>query len=197
MKYRIILLCGLLSLNACIGNSRPTRYYLLSTVAENQIETTGSNTAKKPTVILVGPLELAKYLDRTNIVYRSGSNELIVSDFDAWAEGLDKSIVRSIAHNLSQQLPSESVTISSWQSLTTADIEISLAIDRFDCDDTGACHLRIFWTIKEGHDELSQLAVHEFTKRADSASISDQTKALSQLLADASQVLATEMRFKK
>lgn len=192
MVYRTILLCGLLFLVACIGKSKPTRYFILSKEAKNRIEPL--KPIKQPMLVLVGPLELAKYLDRTNIIQRSSANELIISNLDAWGEGLDKSIVRVISQNLSQYLPAKSLVISSWPNLASADIEIPLAIDRFDCDQTRACYLRIFWTLKQGHQTLSTLTVHEFTKLADSSSIDDQTKVLSQLLADASQVIAEEIQ---
>jgi uncharacterized lipoprotein YmbA len=186
-------------LGACFGNSRATQYYVLSPMVEKtstEENTDAEKIPKKSLIVLVGPLELAKYLDRTNMVYRSKLNELIVSDFDLWAEGLDNSITRVMARNLSMLLPSNELTISSWQSLAHADIEIPLAIDRFDCEEGRVCHLRIFWSIKhQDRKKASPPTLHEFTKQTDSPSASDQAKALSQLLAEASKIIAGEISF--
>jgi len=193
MIFRIMLVCALLSVNACVGNSKPTRFYVLSTLAQNSRQVNKLHTEQK--IVLVGPIELAKYLDRTNIAYRSGANELIISDFDTWAEGLDRSIARTIAQNMSTTLNSGQFTFSPWQSLANPDLEIPIGIERFDCDEKAFCALRIFWSVRQPEGSItSPLSEHTFELQAKSASVEDQVAALSELLAQASILLAAEIR---
>jgi uncharacterized lipoprotein YmbA len=188
-----MLVCALLSLSACFGNSKPTRFYVLSTLTQNSKEVDKQHKEQK--VVLVGPIELAKYLDRTNIAYRSGANELIISDFDTWAEGLDRSIARTIAQNMSSTLNSSQFTFSPWQSLADPDLEIPIGIERFDCDEKAFCALHIFWSVRQPQGIItSPLSAHGFELQARSASVEDQVAALSELLAQASILLAAEIR---
>ena len=142
MHVKCLLLLGLICLSGCFGNSKPTRYYLLNATAGSGSQI--SQTGKQRGVVLVGPLELAKYLDRSNLVSRVGANELLVSDLEVWGEGLDRSIANTIATNLSQESSLSSFTFIPWSNLAPAEFELPLSVDRFDCDDSGFCQVRIF-----------------------------------------------------
>ncbi len=95
-----------LSLSACSifpSESRQPDYYLLLPI---QSEKSAQLYNKKPAfpggskTILLGPVEIPAYLDRSEIVMRDGNNSLVISSFHRWAEPLDRAIERVLATNL-------------------------------------------------------------------------------------------------
>ena len=76
------------------------------------------------TLIGIGPIEVADYLNRSQIIYNQTSvtningqsdNSLTISDNDYWAEPLDKGIARVIALNLTQRDSNRSFTYFPWR----------------------------------------------------------------------------------
>jgi uncharacterized lipoprotein YmbA len=62
-------------LSGCFGTSPPTRFYTLSTPEKRS----GSITPNLDTVVTVGPIQIPGYLDRGQIVTRSGKYELVLA----------------------------------------------------------------------------------------------------------------------
>jgi len=109
---RNILLLTLLSLLITCQQSVPKNYYLLtplSPIAEK--ENTHINE-----LLGLGPIELADYLKRPNIVRVRDNNNLNLTTNDFWAEPLDKGIVRVLSLNLVRQNPSRMVIDFPWRS---------------------------------------------------------------------------------
>ena len=66
----------------------------------------GTAAAQGP-VIGVGPITVPKYLDRPQIVTRSGRNQLALGEFDRWAEPLQDNVLRVLAENLAFLIPTD------------------------------------------------------------------------------------------
>src|SRR5262249_23921679 len=77
-----------LLLAGCFGASRPARFYTLDPV---QVRDSPGSTSTDA-VLAVGPIDLPDYVDRPQIVTRTGSNELVIAEFDRWGGSLDKQI---------------------------------------------------------------------------------------------------------
>lgn len=114
MKKIIIttLLCSFL-----IGctHSPQKKYYYLNTMSEEQ-NTPKPSSDNITTVIGIGPVDIADYLHRSQIIYTQTNNLLSVADNDYWAEPLDKGIARVIALNLIQRNANRSFTYFPWRS---------------------------------------------------------------------------------
>jgi uncharacterized lipoprotein YmbA len=137
-KYRpirfLLLACGLFTLLAgCIGGtSPPSRFYTLA-----PLETRSSPMPTGRYVLLtLGPVSLPDYLDRRQIVTRSGRNELVIAEFERWGGSLDNEITRALVADLADRLAPAHISVFSWQSLPlqvmTTSYRVPVSISRFD-----------------------------------------------------------------
>jgi len=111
MKRHILLITILSLLMAC-QSSPPKNYYLLSP----SIPTSLNNDQAITQMVGIGPIELADYLNRLNIVSMDSNNSLKASATEFWAEPLDKGVLRILALNLTQQNPSRMMQAFPWRS---------------------------------------------------------------------------------
>lgn len=119
MKKIIVLTLACSFLLACQSSPRKNYYYLNTLAAEQKA--IQPSTENITTVIGIGPIEIADYLNRSQIVYSQNNsfeanNSLTVSDNDYWAEPLDKGIARVLALNLTQRDSSRSFVYFPWRS---------------------------------------------------------------------------------
>ena len=87
-------------------------YYLLTPLvpaAETQAETINE-------LIGLGPIELAEYLQRPNMVRMGSDNKLKLNSNDFWGEALDKGIVRVMSLNLTRLNPARMIQPFPWRS---------------------------------------------------------------------------------
>ena len=130
----------LLSLTGC-GVTQPARFYILTPV-----EDSGTKTAPGP-ALGIGPVTFPAYLDRPEIVHRSGDNQLQFADSDRWAEPLKTTFSRTLAENLSVMLPTDQVNLYPWARSTRIDYQISIDVARFDADTSGTVVLTAGWEV--------------------------------------------------
>ncbi|MGJ8632955.1 MAG: PqiC family protein [Luteolibacter sp.] len=105
MKKFLVIGFAALLFAGCIGKT-PT-FYLLT--ADGAAPTGGG------TGVGVGPIMLAEYVDRENIVIQSGPNTVQVAESHLWAGDLEESINRVLATNIGRRLNSGNVRIYPWQ----------------------------------------------------------------------------------
>ncbi len=65
-------------------------------------------------VVAVGPVTVPDYLNRPQILTRSGPSEHRLAEFERWAGSLDEDISRVLAENLSALLSQDNVTVLRW-----------------------------------------------------------------------------------
>jgi len=149
-RFSLIGLALLLVLGC--ASSPASRYYTLSSLQEG-----GRNPKESPygqgLTIVVGPIKLPEYLDRAEIVARSGSNRIMVSDFDLWAGSLAEDFSRAIAANLSVLLSTENVIVYPGPRLSSVDYRIIVDVIRFDGPLGGDVSLIARWAIMEGKEK--------------------------------------------
>src|SRR6478609_4538123 len=93
----IASLCMLLM--AC-QHSPKKNYFYLSPVTEKTATQASGNEASQ--LIGIGPIEIAEYLIRSQIIENQTDNTLTLAENAYWAEPLDKSIARVVSLNLTQ-----------------------------------------------------------------------------------------------
>ena len=123
--------------------TKPSRHYLL-TPAEEQ--SAGAVSTPSPAVG-IGPVAFPAYLDRPEIVLRSGSNELNYAGSDRWAEPLKTAFSRTLAENLSIILPTDRTVIHPWPRTTVLDYRVIVDVTRFDADAGGTVTLTAAWEL--------------------------------------------------
>jgi uncharacterized lipoprotein YmbA len=152
LRRRFLLLgLGLLFVLGC-ASSPPTRFYTLSSLQEGGSERRES-TSDQGLVIRVGPIKFSEYLDRTEIVTRSSSNKITLSDFDVWAGSFAEDFSRVLAENLSVLLSTESVIVYPGPRPSTVDYQITVDVIRFDGPLGGDVSLTARWAILQGKDK--------------------------------------------
>src|SRR5208283_2593522 len=108
-RARFSLLLLLVILTGC-ASSQPSKFYQL-----NPVQNQGTSIVDVPSshnvVIAVGPVGIPDYLDRPQIVTRSGKNELKLSEFDRWGGSLEADISRVLVENISSFLAGDGLSV--------------------------------------------------------------------------------------
>jgi uncharacterized lipoprotein YmbA len=131
--WPLLLACAVpLTTAGCLGSSRPSRFY---TLAPLEIRDSPASSATGAT-LEVGPVEIPDYVDRQQIVTRTGANELVVAEYDRWGGSLEREISRALVATVADRLASRNVLVAPWRSVTlapaTAAYRAAVSISRFD-----------------------------------------------------------------
>jgi uncharacterized lipoprotein YmbA len=98
--------------------------------------------------IAVKRVEMAKYLDRPQIVSYRDPYELQYSEFVIWGENLSDMTTRVLAENLAERLPQSQVYLSAGSFADArADITLETSIDSFAPDPAGLVVLAAQWAV--------------------------------------------------
>ena len=152
LPVAVILWAGLLVLGGCSPFGAGTRYqtdnYVLSSLFSE--ETPPQPLADLSDIgVQVGPIRMAQYLDRSDVVIRNSSNEVEIADFASWAGPLRENFSRVIAENLSLWLNTKKVAIFPGTKLRLFDYAVHMNVTRFDGRPGGKTHLRARWAITD------------------------------------------------
>ena len=188
----VVVLGAFLMLAGCA--SQPSRFYLLSALPDVDTVAPGASGAQG-TTIGVGPVTLPRYLDRPQIVTRTGPNELKSAEFDRWAEGLDANFARVVAENLSLILPTARVAVYPWPRATAIDYQVIVEVTHFLSQAGGESLLSAEWLLFEG-EGLQVLATGKsrFSAPAAGQDYASMVAAMSQTVASLSREIATAVR---
>jgi len=138
--------CLCLVILAGCGVTPPARYYILTPVVDSEVTTVAGP------ALGIGPVDFPAYLDRPEIVHRSGDNQLYFADSDRWAEPLKTTFSRTLAENLSVMLPTDQVSLYPWARATRVDYQITIDVARFDADAGGTVVLTAGWELVRPDD---------------------------------------------
>jgi uncharacterized lipoprotein YmbA len=138
---KALLTAVVLGLAACAStpHTEPTRL-LLSYDGAAPIASTAKAT------LVVRAVTVPDYLDRRNLVYRSGA-ELKEYPDAQWAERPAKAITRYLTQALSAQRSDYAVQALTTASGVAPDAALTLVIDRFEAEQGGTVQLRGSWTL--------------------------------------------------
>ena len=140
---RVVLAAAFVALlAACHGSPSPALYTLAARP--------GLVIGRPVPSVAVRSVEIAKYLDRPQIVRRKNEYELETSDFERWDEDFDDMVTRVLVENLSQRLPASQVTMRASPVTTEAQMTLAVDIERFDADPGGRVILVAQWTLQRG-----------------------------------------------
>jgi hypothetical protein len=97
----------------------------------------------------VSPVIIPDYLDRPQIVTRSSSSSIQFSEFNRWAEPLEKNIARVLADNLSVLVPSNRVFVFPWPKSVQVRYQVALEIMQLEKTVDEKVVLDARWNIME------------------------------------------------
>ncbi len=200
MKKRMISLvvaaAGLVVLAGCFGSTAPARFYALS--AMQQAPTgPGTKTGFSDIAVGIGPIKLADYLNRADIVTRETGNTVKFAEFNQWAGSLEDNFTRTLAENLGLLLNSEQVYVRPWPQPITVDYQITLEVIRFDGQLGGEANLIARWSVS-GEEPDKPLAVKRSSIQEPTGGssyedlVAAQSRALATLSREIAQAIITQ-----
>lgn len=130
---------GAALLAAC--RTKPPRLYTL-------VARPGVVIDRKLPLVAVRSVQIAKYLDRPQIVRHKTDFEFTESDFDEWAEGLDEMATRVLIDDLALRLPQVEIARTDGVLAPASGTLVAVEIDRFDPDPDGTAVLEARWLIR-------------------------------------------------
>ena len=107
----------------------------------------GTTAATSNVSIFVGPVSVPESVDRTQMVLRTGANEVEVSEQYRWAEPLKSAIARVIAETLTRELGTQRVLTSRSAAALAVDYRVAIELQRFDSSLTDGATIDALWTI--------------------------------------------------
>ena len=161
MKLPVILLSllssvVLLSNSGCLslgeGDAQPTLYYTLESVDMSPLQ---ADDSKEPLVVGLERIVVPSYLDRREIVVRTGENELRYTARHLWAERPSDSLQRLLSMNIERQA-SMALEVHSlpWPDHADPEWVAHLNIESFEGQESPRARLRLeaSWTIQSTRD---------------------------------------------
>lgn len=179
----------LLMVQGC-ASTPPPKFFVLSSLSDLQ-QDAPVRKAENPLVIGIGPVNIPDYLDRMQIVLRTGQSSLEISEYNRWAEPLDKSIGRVLGDNLGRLLETHNLVFYPWPSTTHIDCQVTVEVMRFDGAPSQKARLEACWTLW-GSNPKQVLARRSstLTEPVDGPSFEALVGALSRLMTSFSREIA-------
>jgi uncharacterized lipoprotein YmbA len=198
----IFLIISPMVLQGCFGKGTqdPTKYYLLQPIASSA---TGEHRGEKDGgfSLGVGPVRLREYLDRPQIVSRTGENEIHISRFHSWGEPLTENFSATLASNLSILLETDRLALWPWgRKIEHVDFQIMVDVSRFDGVLGGQAVLSARWYVFSYQEGMKTKGVtprkSTFTTPAEGDSYEALVTAMSKTLEKLSREVAEAIRAK-
>ena len=193
----VILLAFSYLMTACTfigGTQQATKNYVLNSLYSEEIETQAVADLND-IGILVGPIRMALYLDRADIVIRDGQNQIRLAEFSQWAGPLQENFSRVLAENLSVLLATHSVGIFPGTRAMLFDFNVTVNVTRFDGIPGEKADLRARWGILDKNRKKMLFEKHSLLSQPTEAdSLEALIAAESRTLADLSREIAEAIK---
>ena len=134
------------------ASSPSSKFYQLNP-EHNKTSVTRDASPDQSIIITIGPVRIPDYLDRPQIVTRSGKNELKFSEFYRWAGSLESDVNRVLAENISSLLPDNDnrFSVERWtpyqESEVPASYRVEVLVDHFEGTLGDSVLLKAQWRI--------------------------------------------------
>lgn len=180
-----------MTLSGCLGSgTKPPAYYLLTA----QAGATTPTDSDKIISIGVGPVRVAPFLMRPEIITHAGGGNLTLNDSNRWSEPLEQGIQRTLLQNLSALTHADTRNFP-W-TMTTAP-QYALRIDVSDLDRLadGNAVMTVNWILEDvTAGKLLESRRDTFaTHIGDTADYAALARAYSELLAQLATTVATTL----
>ncbi|NML30542.1 PqiC family protein [Paraburkholderia antibiotica] len=154
MRYALawpLLVCVGALLGAC--KSPATNFYTLSPDESLAgVSATGAvanaAAATRPIAAVVGPVTIPELVDRPQIVTRVSGNEVVVNEFDRWAQPLTGDIGRVIAADLGALLNSEQISVFDAVRDPAVVWHVRIDVMRFDSVPGRDVTVDVLWAVR-------------------------------------------------
>ncbi|MEO4045552.1 PqiC family protein [Pseudomonas sp. CAU 1711] len=138
---KALLPLALLLLAGCASGPPPQFY---------QLPAPPLNAAGPGPAVLLGPLQLADYLQRENLLQRHSEQRLEVSQQARWAGSLKDDVGRLLLATLAERLPSDNLALYPDRVGFAADAQLLVQITRLDSGPAQPAVLEARWRLLDG-----------------------------------------------
>jgi len=189
LARRILLACAAFSLTACsILQPQPdlSRFFVLTPMTGSSLPPPA-----KALRLGLGPIDFPPYLQRSQLVTRSGPNEIELSENYYWGEPLDLNFTRVLAQNLTSLLATEQILFFPWYGGAQLNYAIQVSVTQFQVDTHGEARLVARWKIVDAvGDKVRRSEESDLTETAADSSPDAAVAALSRLVEKLSREIA-------
>ncbi len=191
MKARILAPYALAALLAGCASADPALYTLQPRPGAARVAPYASAGKTARPIVVVHSIELARYLERDEIVRSSEQVRLIVSRFDWWGEPLPAMLRRVLIDDIAQRLPNADVLADNSPIAAHANAEIQVAVQRFDGNGAGqVVFVGYAQVTRDGKPVLDRL---RFNVPTAAATVKDQVEAMSAALGQVADAVASRL----
>jgi uncharacterized lipoprotein YmbA len=170
------------------GTTRTTRLFVLNATAAADASTARASDLR----LGVGRVSLPERLNRSQIVTRTGTNEVHVADFSQWAEPLEKSVPRVVAENLAKLTGTDQVSVYPSPTQMEIDLRVEISVIQFEGDSNGAVSLVARWRwISAADSHAHPLQLSTYSEAVADGSTEALVAAMSRALASLSRDIST------
>lgn len=143
----------------------------------------------------VGPVSLAEYIDRPNLVTQEAPNQLAVAEDHRWAGDLSASIARVVAANLGRDLKTGNVRTYPWMRDEEINYQVTLDVRQLHSESDGYAVIEAGWRVYSLPDRRLK-ASKTFTDREplESDGYNASVAAQSRLIGRLSDTIASSLR---
>lgn len=181
-------------LAGCAGLTPPPQFYALAPTVEPAAP------AERPLSIVVGPVQVAEYLKRPQIVTRQSETELAMADFDQWIEPFDMLFPSVLAQDLAAALGTDRVSFPPVPRDIRIDHVIEVDVLRFDATPGQGVVLDALWRVygRDG-DRLIQQSRSTVTRElpavaGEAPAYADIVRAMSEATGELATTIASAVR---
>ena len=165
------------------GKSSPSHFYMLGP----QIENTNNQNINEISMG-VGPIVIPGYIDRPQIVTKTETAELHLSEFDRWAEPMGSMFTRTLAHNIKILTGSHQIHSHPWPPRSEFQYQITANVMNFENNENGDALLIVHWKlINKNEDSEIQTILSEYRASANNSGYAARVAALNDTLAQFAQ----------
>lgn len=165
----------------------PATFYQL------QQSTTETASRDNNITVLLGPLRVADYLQRENVLQREADGSLSLSQQARWAGSLQDDIGQLLLRQVSAQLGSSRIALYPDRVGIDAQAQVVLSISRLDSGVQQPAVLEAQWRLLDAKGSLRNSRVLRF-EEAHNGEVADQVRAQSQLLGQLSKQLVEALQ---
>jgi uncharacterized protein len=187
LSRRAVAACLLAAVALAACSSTPPKVYTLAAAP-------GVSASGRPVTASVAAVEVPKYLDRPQIVTRSGAVELGVAEFERWGEPLANMVQRVLADDLTRRLPAGSVITTSRTLSGDEALTVELALSRFDPEADGTIVLEAQWRLRHKARGKPVTETARITRRPADQSTAAEVQAMSDALGELADRIAGKLR---
>lgn len=186
----LLMIAASILFQGCLGRSPEVRHFMLGTSAS------ASAVASSPDVaILVGPVRLPTYLDRSQIATLVGDGEVGLNEFNRWLGGFEGNFLRALSFGIARETGSTRVVVNPSKAPFAIDYQVRFHVDDLIFEDAVGLRVRVRWALVPLRKQASpKLFLFDELIPVDGDSIENIVRAHEDILAELVRRIANEIK---